>query len=482
MTTQSTRAPSPVLIVAKNQLQLMVRDNRLRLLAVAVVLLAAASLATGMARVQAQAVERHAATEEDKRLWDSLGPVNPHGAVHSGRSVYAPVAPLAAFEPGLSDFLGSSVRLEGHSQNPSRDRPMEGGVAITRFAGFSAAWALQVVAPLLIILAGFTIFSGERARERVKQELGSGASAKVLVFGRLIGLTTASLTLLGSFVAAGVITLALANASMDEGLRLLAMSLGYGLYLLVFCSLTIGVSALFPSARAALVSLLAFWAASTLLVPRIAPAIAENLHPTPSAPAFEEAVSEEAMNGVSGHDPRDERLQALKDRLMKENGVTKVEDLPFSFEGVALEFGEKNSTDTYNRHYDKLFGAYREQTAIQQAFSVISPNMAMTPWSRAFAGTDFAAHRLFLRDAEDYRYKLVQALNNDITLNKPNGFSGVYRTDVSAIADRLKFEPRITSPSEAWTAQKSNLLILSLWAVASLAFAAWAATRLERTT
>lgn len=472
---------SPLFVVAGNQLRLMARDNRLRLLAVAILLLAAASLATGAARLHAQALERQAATVQDQALWDNLGPINPHGAAHAGRTVYAPVSRLAAFEPGLSDFLGSSVRLEGHSQNPSRDRPMEGGTAISRFGGFSAAWALQVVGPLLIILAGFSIFSGERARERLKQELGAGASARTLVFGRLIGLAAAGLVLLAAFALTGGLVLAIGGASAAEAVGLLAITAGYALYLTTFAALTIGASALLPSARASLVLMLGFWAVSTLLVPRIAPALAEGLHPTPSAPAFEAAVTDEAKNGVSGHDPADERLDALKASLLKQYGVSKVEDLPFNFSGVALEFGEKNSTDTYNRHYDALFGAYGRQDAVQQAFSLASPAMAVGPWSRAFAGTDFAAHRLFLSEAETYRYALIQSLNGDVRTNRPNT-DDPYLADVSKIGADLKFEPRLTTPAEAWAAQVANLKILIAWLLASLAFAAFAATRLERTT
>lgn len=470
----------PVLVVAGNQLHLMARDNRLRLLAAAILLLVAASLATGAARLQAQALERQAATVRDQVLWDNLGPINPHGAAHAGRTVYAPVSPLAAFEPGLNDFLGSSVRLEGHSQNPSRDRPMEGGSAISRFGGFSAAWALQVVGPLLIILAGFSIFSGERARERLKQELGAGAPARTLVFGRLIGLAAAGLILLATFALAGGAVLLASGASAAEAVGLLAITAGYALYLSAFAALTVGVSALLSSARASLVLLLGFWAVATLLVPRIAPALAEGLHPTPSAPAFEAAVTDEAKNGVSGHDPADERLDALKESLMKKHGVTKLEDLPFNFSGVALEFGEKNSTDTYNRHYDALFGAYRRQDGVQQAFSLASPAMAVGPWSRAFAGTDFAAHRLFLSEAETYRYALIQKLNGDVRLNRPNT-DELYLADVSKIAAGLTFKPRLTTPAEAWAAQKTNLLILAAWLLASLAFAGFAAARLERT-
>ncbi|MBP7339235.1 DUF3526 domain-containing protein [Niveispirillum sp.] len=469
----------PILAIARHQLLLMERDTRLRWLCLALLMLAVASLVTGAARQQAQTAERQAAAVTDEEIWDALGPVNPHGAAHTGRNLYAPLSPLAAFDPGLSNYLGISVRAEAHTRNPARDRPMEGGTSITRFAGFSPAWALQVVVPLLIILSGFTIFSGERACERLRQELGAGASGPALMFGRFIGLGTAAIGLLGIFMAAGIVALLSIGAPADAFLALLAMGGGYALYLLVHAGLTVSISALLPSARSALVVLLGLWACTTLLLPRIAPAMAERLYPTPSAPAFENAVTDEAKNGISGHDPYDARLNAVKADLMQQHGVTRIEDLPFNFEGVALQFGEGNTSETYNRHYEALFATYHRQNQTQRLFSLISPTLAMIPWSRAMAGTDVAAHRLFLHDAEKYRFALIQALNDDIRRNKPKD-GGIYRTDVSALAEGVRFTPRLVITADAWRDQAPSLAILAVWLAACLAFARWAATRLER--
>ncbi|WP_251277230.1 DUF3526 domain-containing protein, partial [Enterobacter hormaechei] len=75
--------------------------------------------------------------------------------------------------------------------------------------------------------------------------------------------------------------------------------------------------------------------------------------------------------------------------------VDTVEELPVNFRGVALEFAERNSTDTYNRHFERIHATYRQQQATQRAFAVVSPAIALQSWSRAFARTDFAAHLAF---------------------------------------------------------------------------------------
>ncbi len=473
-------ALSQTLAVAATQLRLMWRERRLLWLALAVLLLAGASVATSTARLSAQAEERRAVAEEEARLWDSQGVIDPHDAAHVGRAVPAPVRPLAAFDPGLSDFVGSSVFIEAHAQNPARHRPIEGGTALSRFGGFSAAWALQVIAPLLIILAGFATMSGEGARARLRQELGAGASAVALVGGRLIALAAAAGLLAFAMIGVSLPAILLQGAGGTEAAGLAAIGGAYALYLLAFCALTIAASGLFASARTALVVLLGFWAVATLLAPRVAPAVAESLEPTPSAPEFRAAVTEEAEHGISGHDPADERLDAVREELLARYQVSDVADLPVNFRGVSLEFGEENSTDTYNRHFERLYAVYQRQEAVQRTFAIISPTVALQPWSRAFAGTDFGAHLAYLRGVEDYRYLLIQRLNQEVTANKPPPGERYHLADIATITRDVVYTPRQEPLAEVAAAQRPNLSILLVWVLAALGLAAFAALRLGR--
>jgi ABC-2 type transport system permease protein len=475
-----TSALSQALAVAATQLRLMWRERRLLWLALTVLLLAGVSVATSAARLSAQAQERRAVAEEEARLWDSQGVIDPHYAAHVGRAVPAPVRPLAAFDPGLSDFVGSSVFIEGHSQNTARHRPIEAGAALSRFGGFSAAWALQVVAPLLIILAGFATLSGAVARERVRQELGAGASAAALVGGRLLALAMAAGLLVLAMIGVSLPAILQQGAGQSEVAGLAAIGGAYALYLLAFCALTVAASGLFASARTALVILLGFWAVATLLAPRVAPAVAEALEPPPSAVAFKAAVTEEAENGVSGHDPADARLDAVKAELLARHNVSDVNDLPINFRGVSLEFGEKNSTQTYNRHFERLYALYRRQENAQRAFAVLSPTVALQPWSRGFAGTDFGAHLNYLRGVEDYRYRLIQTLNREVKSHKPRPGERYHLADIATITRAVVYAPRKERLTDVATAQAPNLAILLAWTVVALGLAALSALRLGR--
>ncbi|WP_230434543.1 DUF3526 domain-containing protein [Xanthomonas melonis] len=472
-------ARSQLRAVAATQLILLWRERRVVWLALALLLLAATSLGTSAVRLSAQAQERQAVAEQEARLWDGQGRIDPHAAAHVGRAIPAPVQPLASFDPGVSEVVGTSVFIEGHAQNPARHRPIEEGTALSSFGGFSAAWALQVVAPLLLILAGFSSMSGELARERLRQELAAGGAPTALVGGRVLALAAVAGMFALALFGASVPALFVQGAGAAELVALLAIAGAYLLYLLTFCTLTIAVSGLCRSARTSLVLLLGMWVVATLLAPRVAPAVAESLVPTPSAPAFRAAVTEEAESGVDGHDPADERLASLKAELLARYRVDDVADLPLNFRGVALEFGEDNSTQTYARHFERLYAAYRQQERVQRAFAAISPTLALQPWSRAFAGTDYAAHLAYLRGVEDYRYRLIQALNHEVKTHKPPPGEQYHLADIATLTRSIAYAPQAPTRVATAAAQAPNLAILLGWALLGIVLTRLCASRLE---
>lgn len=460
------------------QLTVMWRERRVAWLALVAVILACTSAGTSAVHLAAQARERQAVAAEEARLWNHQGTIDPHAAAHVGRAIPAPVRPLASFDPGVSNVVGTSVFIEGHAQNPARHRPIEEGAALSRFGGFSAAWALQVIAPLLLILAGFSSMSGDVARERLRQELAAGGATVALVGGRLLALAAAGGLLALPLLGASLPAMILQQAGAATLGALLAMTVGYLLYLLAFCALTIAISGLCRSARTSLVILLCFWVATTLLAPRVAPAVAESLVPTPSAPAFRAAVSEEAERGVDGHDPADVRLEALKAALLKRYAVDDVAELPVNFRGVALEFAENNSTRTYARHFERLYTAYRQQEQVQRALAAVSPTLALQPWSRAFAETDFAAHLTYLRGVEDYRYRLIQALNHEVKAHKPAPGARHHVADIASLTRAVAYTPKAQTLPGIAVAQLPNLLILLGWVLLGLCLTLLAAARL----
>lgn len=472
--------PALLPVIAGQQWRLLVRDRRLAVLGLSLLLALLAAAIAGAALHGSREAERHVAQVEEARIWASQGPANPHGAAHFGRYFFKPVSPLAVIDPGLLPQLGTSLRVEAHANNPARNRAIDGGTALDRFGGLSPATMLQLFAPLLVILSGFAAFSGERARDLLRQELAAGAAPAALMAGRLLGLGATVGLLLAVATIASVLALVWSSGGTAQYVALLWMMLGYGTYLFAFAALTLAASAAFASARTALVVLLGFWAVATLLVPRVAPTIAEALAPTLSGPAVEAAVTKEVREGPSGHDPQDARLERLRQATMKRYGVTGIEDLPVDFNGIALFAGEELSTAIYRRHFAALYDGYDRQAAIQRGLALLSPFQAIRPWSAALAQSDQHAHRRFLEQADGFRYDLVQTLNRAI-IHRPKGGDGPYLADVSAITRETRFSPSPPRLSEALTRNWLDIVLLALWAAGATLLAFAAAKRLGKT-
>src|SRR5262249_1582544 len=161
-------------------------------------------------------------------------------------------------------------------------RPAQDATGLQRFGELSVAWVLQTLAPLIIIILGFNSISGERESGTLRQLMSLGVPTRSLVFGKATALGAS----IGMLLIPGVLLIvyiAMSSASAGDRLdvvwRLLWLGLGYGLYLGFFIFLVLAISALVKSARAALVLLLGFWIASSLLAPRAAAAVASALYP-----------------------------------------------------------------------------------------------------------------------------------------------------------------------------------------------------------
>ncbi|WP_137174481.1 DUF3526 domain-containing protein [Massilia sp. HP4] len=468
---------TPLRLVARLQWTSLLRERRLRLLGLLVLALCALALLDAALDARRGDTARRHDTLVEAQVWQAQGEANPHGAAHFGRYVYKPAAPLAALDPGLTDHLGSTVKLEGHVQNASRFRATDGGAALARFGGFSPAFALQVLVPLMIVFAAFGVFGGERQRQLAWQEIGAGATAWQLVLGRFIAHATALLLLLAVVgVLAALATMPAWSAAHFAALGL--MLAGYGLYWLAFLGIVLAISAASSSGRGALTAGLASWIVAAVLAPMLAPALAEARHPTPTAEAFEAAVTEEVMKGPDGHSPRDVRFAAFEKATLAKYGVSHIDELPINYSGLLFEHGEKATSDIYNRHFDRLYAGYAAQARLALAGSVVSPLLALRPLSASLARTDMEAHRHFLAQAERYRYQTVQALNRDIKLHRKPQVRE-YASDVAAITRDIVFTPRPLALGEVLPRTLAPFAVLAAWLAGALVLMRLGARRLE---
>jgi ABC-2 type transport system permease protein len=304
---------------------------------------------------------------------------------------------------------------------------------------------------------------------------------KAEAWGKALGIAGALGALIIPATLVGVIALALTS---ENGLlaasasRLAVMFAGYLLYFGVFIGASLAVSARAPSSRLALVALLAFWIINGLIAPRAVADVARRVYPTPSAFAFQQAIDHELRSGIDGHDSEDKRAEALKQRVLKQYGVDKLEALPVSFAGVSLQEGEEHGNVVFDRHYGELWDQFERQNRLKQASAIFAPMLAINALSMGLAGTDFAQHRDFAAAAEKYRRMLVKVMNDDMTYNA--GKSDFSYLAQPAVWQRVPdFE--YAAPSTGWALrhQTISLALLALWFVVAMAAALIATKRMR---
>jgi ABC-2 type transport system permease protein len=394
--------------IAFEEWRLMLR-NRVALAAGALtaILLVTASWVSHEQREALAATRAHYQALVDKQF-DAQPDRHPHRMVHYGHFVFRPLPALAFFDPGVDAFTGNMLFVEGHRQNSAMFAEARQSSLLLRFGQLTPAFVLQTLVPLLLVFLGFASVARERERGNLRLMLAQGVAPGALLIGKWLSLAGIAAVVAFPASLALAVSVVAGTASAAAAAALIAV---YGLYLAVWVSLTVLVSAWAGSGRNALLILIGFWIASTMMLPRTAPAIAQAEHPLPTRIEMDIAVHRDALAIGDSHDPADPYYADFKRKTLERYGVSRVEDLPVNYAGLLSAEGERLTSGIHDRHAARGFGIERAQSARAADFGWVSPVMSVRQASMALAGTDLAAYQGFLVEAERYRYGLIQALN-----------------------------------------------------------------------
>ena len=370
-------------------------------------------IAAVLVNVQRQVVaegERRAAEVLDYDSWLKQGNRHPHDAAHQGMYVFKPSPPLALFDPGITPFSGASIWLQAHQQSELRFRPAQDATGLQRFGTLSVSWVLQVLGPLIVIIFGFNVFSGEREQGTLRQTLSLGVSTRTLLWGKALALHGVMVLILLPVLIATTVAVLYASVSAaalpDTALRLLLLSVGYAAYVSMMVFAVLAVSAHMPTARASLLVLLGLWFASVMLAPRFAADVAEYLDPSPSRVEFNSKMAS-ALDA------------AYKRAWAKELGSEKRwgGDVPLDRWGRALQVDDHAGYAIMDQHFKRLWDTYEKQNRTQEWAGLLAPMLSLRAYSMILAGTSFYDHRLFSHAAERQRRVMQDIVSDDLVKN-----------------------------------------------------------------
>ena len=451
------------------------RDWRVWAVLVLGALIATTAAITTAIDVQQTLAARALSQQAEQSRWINQGKKYPHAAAHFGVYVFKPLSALAAVDPGVEKYVGSSVWLEAHKQNEFVYRASQDESGAARQLLLTPAFTLQVLAPLAIIFLGFGVFAGERERGTLRTLVMTGAPLSAVASARGAVLLSLGLALaLPSVLAVALTQLAFDAGSpfIDGGFRVATFTVGYALYLALWCVITVAVSARMVTLRASLAVLIVAWAVSALILPRVAIELSRAAADLPSTQAFREALDGELGED---HDPAVEARQRAA--LLKQYGVSDVKDLPVNWAGISLARGEARGDDIFDKHYRALFAAMDAQSRAMSMLGWLSPTIAVAGLSSAAAATNTAHHVQYVNAAEAQRRVIQKTMNDFITANPENAgkrVDGEKSLWGSVKPLRFKFEPLVSET----TLTRDGLPLVAL-ALAAVAFAGASIRRLQ---
>lgn len=396
-----------VFLVFKNELIGLWRSPRALLFGLGLFMMLAMALWSGSTSQKERLEKQEKAAKTVRQAWDNAGEMNPHGAAHFGTYVFKPAGKLSLLDDGVQAFTGKSLRIEGHVQNETQYADISKQSSLVRMGQFHAALILQLFVPLLLIFLAYDSLSRERETQRLRILLSQGVGKAQLLLGKSLAYWTVALF----FVACTGAAAFLFEGSTDA-LGITVFLASYALYFLFFAFLTVFISGLIKKSTHVLSLLLALWFVMLFLLPKFTAQLAENLYPLPARAEFEADMREDRKKGLDGHNPKGERVEALKAATLEKYGVDSLEQLPVNFDGILMQADEEYGNKVWDKHFGEYFKTLEKQNRFSGGLSLLTPLPALRSLSMAMAGTDMQSHLHFQREAEKYRRVFIKELND----------------------------------------------------------------------
>lgn len=470
-----------VFLIARDAWRGMLRDRVAVLGAMLLLILTVIAAVTSYERQRAVTAQRQGYQADVDKQFDAQPDRHPHRMVHYGQFVFRPPSPLAGFDSGIDAYTGTMIFLEGHRQNTANFGDARQSSSLLRFGQLTPAYVLLTLAPLLLVFLGFGLVARERASGTLRILITQGVTGGQIVAGKTLALLgAAAVVLLPAAIALVVLAAGNGAAMLSAG----ALILAYGAWLAVWAMGTVWVSTVCTRPRDALLALLAVWVTAVILVPRIGAAWADARAPLLTRFETDIAIARDLAAIGDSHRPDDPHFSRFKADVLQRYGVARLEDLPVNYRGLVAMEGERLTSALFDRYAAASFERQAEQSAMIDRLAWIAPTLAVRRVSMTLAQTDLPSYRRFVDQAEAYRYRLVQSLNQlqAEKVDYVNERKSVMPTRIEQ--SHWEASPDFVFEDEEggalWRRAVSPARVLALWLLAALAGLTLAARSIDR--
>lgn len=398
---------SKVVIVAKDEWRYWLRSKlAMTVLAIGLLLTLSSVVVTAITMLELSH-DRHELQSNAEQSFVDQPDRHPHRMVHYGHYAFRTPSPLSTLDPGIDAYTGNSIFLEGHRQNSAMFADQRQGTALTKLGSLTPAFIVQTLAPLLLILIGYSSISRERESQTLSYLLAQGTSGITLIAGKGLAL----LSVVGLVIAPLAVSALFTVSAGESLLAVTSFVVGYALYLTVWVLLILLASSVFSKNSSSFTALAFVWILLCIVMPRVASTTASTAVPSAGKIETDFAVKAELRKLGDGHNTNDPAFKQFKQSLLKKYNVNSIGELPVNFRGLVASESEAKQANVLNQFAEQRMQSELKQTQVSRYFGWVSPMVAIRSLSMIVVGTSIETHHRFLRETEQLRFDFVQGLN-----------------------------------------------------------------------
>lgn len=377
-----------------------------------------------------------------------------------GPKINKPPHVLSTIASGVSEAVGRVASVNIAYDPNLVDSKYESNPVFSVFGALDLTFIVKIVLSLFAILFTYDAIVGEKERGTLKLTLSNRVPRDRLIMGKVIGgYISLLIPLIIPLILSMLILLVYPNVSLtgQDWIRLLLMFLMFFLYLSVFFTLGLLVSARTNKSSTSFLVLLFIWVVFVTIIPKVAVLTASQLNPIPSVheiTAKKDAFLQQIQGGTQ---------KKIMD-WAKENAPTASKDAKKYQDDFKkfLEEYQNDVTSQIDANNAALERDYQARKVSQERLAInisrISPASALMFSTMSLARTGLDDHEQFLASLRAYKPSFTRWAN--ARMMKSISFTGEQTKVNLADMPQHKFEPETLSKSLARTLPDFGVMIV----------------------
>ena len=323
--------------------------------------------------------------------------------------IFLPPQPLATLVSGISNDVGRTTEMRTQGELRSENSRFNEDPIFAVFRFLDLEFIFSIVLSLFAILFAYDAVNGEKERGTLRLSFANPVPRDTYILSKLVGAFLALGVPLLIPILIGCVMVPLLGVPMTGGswARLAMVVLSGYLYLGVFLTLSVFISALTEKSSSSFLLLLVVWIFAVLIIPRTAVLISGRAVDVPSidkvnydknrfmAQLWQEDREKMQNYSVENPPPQDGDMQAWMDEFR-----TFMSDLSDARNEKMMAFGGRLNEDRQNRE------AVQQRVAL--GLARLSPTSVFSLASTDLAGTSLDLKQRYIEMANRYQESYAQ--------------------------------------------------------------------------